>query len=251
MKRSLLATGLLAALAGGPCLAADPMAAEGRDLYLRYCSGCHGERGDGKGSAAEMLIVKPRDFTRGIFKFRSTVAGSLPTDADLLRTITRGINRTSMPEWSLLPERGRRALVAYVKSFVPDWAARGPGRVVPIPSPPATLSTPESIARGQEVYTLLECTTCHGTSGLGDGPSAKTLSPDTWGNPQKPFNFTKGKLKSGGAPEDVYRTFMTGLNGTAMPSYEEIFAQPDGESIREGDAWNLVSYVLSLRKERP
>jgi hypothetical protein len=32
-----------------------------------------------------------------------------------------------------------------------------------------------------------------------------------------------------------------------MPSFYEIFAQPDGENIREGDAWNLVSYVLSLR----
>ncbi len=32
-----------------------------------------------------------------------------------------------------------------------------------------------------------------------------------------------------------------------MPSYADIFAEPDGENIREGDAWNLVSYVLSLR----
>ncbi len=40
---------------------------------------------------------------------------------------------------------------------------------------------------------------------------------------------------------------MTGLNGTAMPSYYDIFAQPDGEHIREGDAWNLVAYILSLR----
>ena len=65
------------------------------------------------------------------------------------------------------------------------------------------------------------------------------------------INFTKGKLKGGGAPEDVYRTFMTGLNGTAMPSFYDIFAEPDGESLFEGDAWHLVSYVLSLRKERP
>jgi hypothetical protein len=44
---------------------------------------------------------------------------------------------------------------------------------------------------------------------------------------------------------------MTGLNGTAMPSFEDIFAQPDGESIREGDGWHLVSFILSLRKESP
>jgi hypothetical protein len=34
-----------------------------------------------------------------------------------------------------------------------------------------------------------------------------------------------------------------------MPSYYDIFAQPDGDSIREGDAWNLVSYIVSLRKD--
>lgn len=251
MMRSLvLALGLLASTVG-PARADEALVAEGRQVYDRYCVGCHGQAGDGNGPAAAMLIVKPRDFTKGIFKFRSTAAGSLPTDDDLVRTVTRGLARTSMPEWSLLPDRERRAVVAFVESFVPDWKAREPGRVVPIPPRPATLGTTDSIARGREVYGLLECSTCHGVQGLGDGPSAKTLPPDTWGNPQKPFNFTKGRLKSGGDPEDIYRTFMTGLNGTAMPSYEDIFAQPDGESIREGDAWNLVSYVLSLRKERP
>ena len=44
------------------------------------------------------------------------------------------------------------------------------------------------------------------------------MDADAWGNPQHPFDFTKGRLKSGAAPEDVYRTFMTGLNGTAMLS---------------------------------
>jgi len=141
--------------------------------------------------------------------------------------------------------------VGVVKSFYPEWSERSAGPVVRIAPRPASFGTPDSVARGKEVYALLECTTCHGTSGRGDGPSAKTLSPDTWGNPQKPFDFTKGRLKSGGAPEDVYRTFMTGLNGTAMPSFQDIFDQPDGESIREGDAWNLVSYVMSLRKEHP
>jgi len=139
--------------------------------------------------------------------------------------------------------------VAVVKSFFPDWDARGPGVPIPIPAAPADLESPERIARGQAVFELLECATCHGAGGRGDGPSAKTLQPDAWGNPQKPFNFTKGKLKSGGNPEDVYRTFMTGLNGTAMPSYYDIFAEPDGENIKAGDGWSLVAYVRSLREK--
>lgn len=230
-----------------PVVTHDESLRAGRALYASYCAGCHGANGDGKGPAADMLIVKPRDFTSGLFKFRSTPNGTLPTDADLMRTITHGVNRTSMPEWSLLPERERLALVQYVKSFYPGFVEIGPGAPIHVPRPPATLGSPESVARGRELYEMLECGRCHGDGGRGDGPSAATLAPDSWGNAQRPFDFTKGALKSGAAPEDVYRTFMTGLNGTAMPSYADVFDEPDGENIKPGDAWNLVSYILSLR----
>jgi mono/diheme cytochrome c family protein len=251
MRRALL--GLLAVLAAAHAAAADERAetlrAEGARVYARYCVGCHGQAGDGHGPAATMLITKPRDFTTGVFKFRSTPSGSLPTDQDLYRVISRGVFRTSMPEWSLLTERDRLAVIEYVKAFFPEWESRSAGAPIFVPRAPASVGSPEAVGRGRELYQMLECSACHGDGGRGDGPSAKTLPPDAWGNPQRPFNFTKGRLKSGGAPEDVYRTFMTGLNGTAMPSYYEIFAEPDGENIREGDAWNLVSYILSLRSD--
>ena len=232
-------------------LAQAPMEAlrnEGRQVYLRYCVGCHGERGDGAGPAAEMLIVKPRDFTKGVFKFRSTPTGTLPTDEDLYKIISRGVYRTSMPDWALLSERERLAVVQYVKTFYPSWKEQGAGTPVYIPPPPPTLGSAESVARGKELYAMLECSACHGTSGRGDGPSAKTLDTDIWGNRQKPFDFTKGQLKSGPTPQDIYRTFMTGVSGTAMPSFADIFGEPDGENIFPGDAWNLVSYILSLRQ---
>lgn len=245
------AISLLALVA--PARAADLTAteAQGAAVYVRYCSGCHGLQGDGRGAAAPMLITQPRDFTSGLFKFRTTPSGSLPTDEDLFRVITRGVYRTSMPEWSLLGERERWALVAYVKRFYPEWGARGAAAPISVPPAPPWLSDAESVARGKDLYALLECTACHGERGRGDGASAATLPPDAWGHPQRPFDFTKGRLKSGAAPEDIYRTFMTGLNGTAMPSYYDIFAAPDGENIRDDDAWRLVAYILSLRAPGP
>jgi cytochrome c oxidase cbb3-type subunit 2 len=244
------AVALLVVGVAAPTGAADltPLQADGAQVYARYCVGCHGVNGDGRGPAAEMLITKPRDFTQGLFKFRSTPSGSLPTDQDLYTIISRGVYRTSMPEWTLLGERERWALVAYVKAFYPGWAERGTMAPIFVPQPPPSLGSPESVARGRALYELLECSACHGERGRGDGPSAATIAPDAWGNPQHPFDFTKGRLKSGSSPEDVYRTFMTGLNGTAMPSYYSIFAEPDGETILEGDAWNLVAYILSLRE---
>jgi cytochrome c oxidase cbb3-type subunit 2 len=151
-----------------------------------------------------------------------------------------------MPEWSLLTEGERWAVIAYVKGFYPTWSERGPGAPIFIPPPPPTFGSPAAVARGRHLYELLECSACHGDQGRGDGASVATIPADAWGNPQHPADFTKGRLKSGPAPEDIYRTFMTGLNGTAMPSYYEIFAEPN-EEIQQWDAWNLVSYVLSLR----
>ncbi len=249
MVRSVLgAVALLAVLTGvARGGAAAEQLAEGAKIYTRYCAGCHGAAGDGKGPAADMLIVKPRDFTKGVFKFGSVPSGQLPTDEDLYRIITRGVYRTSMPEWSLLSERERMAVIAYLKGFSPEWAKRGPGEPVHVPKPPATLGSAESIARGKELYDMLGCRACHGDTGRGDGPSAATLVPDAWGNPQKPFDFTSGRLKSGPTPQDVYRTFMVGVGGTAMPAFGDVFQNPDGETFRVGDAWHLVSFILSLR----
>ena len=223
---------------------------QGQQVYALHCAGCHGARGDGQGPAANLLVVKPRDFTSGIFKFRSTPFGTLPTDDDLYRSITRGIYGTSMPSWALLSERDRLALVAYIKTFYPEWEERGAGIPIHIPEPPATFGSPETVARGREIYDLLGCATCHGEQGQGDGQSANDLDPDAWGFKQRPFDFTKGQLRGGPTEKDVYRTFMTGIYGTAMPSYADIFSEPDGEYIKEGDAWTLVAYIISLRQTK-
>ena len=60
--------------------------------YRRYCVGCHGEIGNGEGENAQWLDPKPRNFTLGIFKCRSTPTGTLPTDTDLYDTIGRGVS---------------------------------------------------------------------------------------------------------------------------------------------------------------
>src|SRR3990167_4453688 len=122
--RLALAVGLLlVALRGVPASASDALLARGRAVYEANCAVCHGERGDGAGHAAHMLRVQPRDFTRGLFKFRSTPSGVLPTDEDLLATVTRGLRWTAMVGRPDLPEPDRRAVVQYVKTFV----ARAPG----------------------------------------------------------------------------------------------------------------------------
>ena len=53
--------------------------------------------GDGEGENAQWLDPKPRNFTLGVFKCRSTTTGTLPADPDLFDTIGRGLDRSNMP----------------------------------------------------------------------------------------------------------------------------------------------------------
>src|SRR5262245_29079314 len=106
--------------------------ARGREVYERRCVGCHGPKGDGNGPVAAFLDPRPRDFRLGAFKFRTTPSGSLPTDGDLFRTLTRGVRYTAMPTWHELPEKDRLAVISYVKTFSPRWKDEKPDAPIPI-----------------------------------------------------------------------------------------------------------------------
>src|SRR5262249_60483328 len=93
----------------------------GRDIYSARCIGCHGENGDGNGPAATFLSPRPRNFTRGDFKFRTTRSGSLPTRGDLYRTVPRGVRWTAMPSSHELPDKARIAVVPFINSFSRLW----------------------------------------------------------------------------------------------------------------------------------
>ena len=90
-------TGLLRAQ--GPDVGTDAQRESGKVLYLKYCSQCHGEKGDGEGSATPHLQPRPRDFTTGKFKARTTPNGALPVHQDLLNVLRKGMPYTSMPAW--------------------------------------------------------------------------------------------------------------------------------------------------------
>jgi mono/diheme cytochrome c family protein len=91
-------------------------AAERRGLHRRYCASCHGVAGDGTGPLAALLSPYPRDFRRGVFKFKSTAGpGTPPTHDDLVRIVTEGNPGTAMPSFRRLPAEDRDALAQYTK----------------------------------------------------------------------------------------------------------------------------------------
>jgi mono/diheme cytochrome c family protein len=209
----------------------------GGDLYYRYCWGCHGARGDGNGENAPYVTPTPRNFVAAVFKCRSTPTGYLPTEQDIYNTLERGIITSNMPNWSALSAQNRADLVAFIKTFSPRWTTEKPG--TPIVVPPEPKVTLESIKHGRELFTKLECWKCHGPQGRGDGPSASTLT-DSNDQPIRPYNFYTGyRFKCGTTNQDLYKIFMTGLDGTPMPSFADV--------IKPEEAWDLVHFLRTLQ----
>jgi len=218
-------------------------AADAKSDYRRYCAGCHGDLGDANGENAVWLDPKPRDFTIATFKCRSTPTGTLPTDEDLYSAIERGFTNSNMPIWNTFTKEQRADLVAYIKIFSPRWEKEKAGE--PLKIPPETAVTIESIAHGKALFTKLECWKCHGPAGKGDGPSAATLT-DSKDNPIRPYNFAAGgndsRFKCGSTNQDIYKIFMTGVDGTPMPSFADV--------IQPNDAWDLVHFLRTLQVHR-
>jgi DMSO reductase family type II enzyme heme b subunit len=233
---------LLAAVGlGGTAAHAAGDPERGKALARAWCAGCHGAEGKGNGPAAARLDPRPRDFTTGTYKIRSTPSGGLPTDADLFRTITVGMPGSAMPGWDHLSGQEREDLVAYLKVLSPRFGREPAPAPLPIGAPPP--GTDAARERGRTLYADLGCPECHGEAGRGDGPSAPTLK-DEAGFPIRPANLTKPwTFRGGSRPEDLARTIRTGLAGTPMPAY--------AESMDEAQTWDLVAYLRTLAPARP
>jgi len=238
----------------------------GREVFAVACAGCHGYDGNGEGAVAGLLAPRPRNFLSGRFKFRSTPSGTMPLETDLVRTISDGLHGTSMPPFAAMTREDMLSVIAWVRKLYRDnflaeliqeeygdeepdpegleelrdiVAARLESEQ-PIEIPAEPMTDDASIQRGRDLYYRMGCHECHGRSGRGDGSSSATLKDD-WGNPIRPADFTLPMgIKTGQDPRMIYRTFMTGLDGTPMPSF-------NGQITPE-EAWDLTHYVLRLRR---
>jgi DMSO reductase family type II enzyme heme b subunit len=226
----------------------DEMLEQGRATYFGRCSFCHGLLGDGEGPAAKYLDPRPRDFTLGTFKFRTTQSGELPTNEDLFRTVSRGLPGTAMQGFDSdlikngLSEDERWAVISYIKTFAqefedPDLDPVKTGKVISLPADRAPHDA-ATIAKGKAVFEKAKCSSCHGELGRGDGN--KEFRKDDWGFPIRIRNVTHPwKIKAGADVEDIYMRFTSGISGTPMPSFIK--------TLNEEDRWSLANYIKSLQ----
>jgi len=219
----------------GADLAADvPL---GRRVYAQRCAVCHGPDGRGNGPAAPSLIPRPRDFTLGQFKYKSTAAGQPPTEADLMHVVATGLPASAMPYWrDILDSVETRAVVAYVKSMSRGFERPAPA---PLAVPPRAAPTAASIARGRALFTTKGCIACHGSDGR-----ARLVQKDAKGYPLVSRDLTAPwTFRGGSEPEQIWLRLTTGLAPGPMPSF--------AATTTAAERWDLVNYVGSLARIPP
>src|SRR3954468_11225645 len=114
----------------------------------------------------------------------------------------------------------------YAGQAKPAAAAKG--------APAAAKATPESIANGETLYKR-QCQTCHGATGLGDGPASKYLKG-------KLPNFTDKTVMSKMKEEEIHETVTNGVKtevGT-MPAFKT--------KLKPEEIQDVINYVHSLAK---
>lgn len=212
---------------------------------------CHGADGVGDGPVAKRLGLRPRDFTRGRFKLKTSVPDQMPFDEDLFRSLSVGFPDGAMPAFVDFTGEERWSLVDHVRSLAQRTTPEG--RAISwFDAYPASTRAPEGdpagrgrIDRGRELFrTIAQCSRCHGEQGRGDGPLAAELR-DSDDQPQPLPDFAQGQLsfKGGAEGADIFRVLSTGMAGTAMPSFLALSRQ---------DREDLARFVTSLlRPVRP
>ena len=109
-KKQGLAFLLLALISWAPHASANPADLEtGRDIFYKHCKACHGDKGDGKTFAANVLNPPPKNFTAEQSKKELT-------EERMIQSVTEGRKGTAMMPWgSNLTQKEIRAVVHYIR----------------------------------------------------------------------------------------------------------------------------------------
>ena len=253
---------------------------EAAEIYQLRCAVCHGETGAGDGPAADFVYPRPRDFTLGLWKYKTSPGDLPPSDTDLFDTIRHGLPGTSMPGWSrLFTDRQIEGLVQVVKGFdttaiwapedADDDAFDDEGHYLkdPLiiseaePTQGQITYSPESVALGKEIFEE-NCRKCHGERGRGNLTSGEFLDDDfgyriwprdltkpwTWRTTEASAGGLSGEAQRDETIRNIYRRVSIGIRGTPMPSHR---ATEEGEedAITLEDRWHVANYTYSLRED--
>lgn len=258
-------------------LVAKRQTMQGKELYDDRCMVCHGEMGAGDGIAAERMYPKPRDFSLGLFKYKTTPGALAPSDDDIFNTIKQGLTGTGMPGWgTLLSDDQMKSLIPVIKRFdiAGTWAPEDAEdeafdddgfyqgndfNKITEREPVAGIIaySEESIKQGKVVFEKA-CKECHGDTGRGNITSGKKLEDD-WGfriwprDLTKPWTYRASEVLNKDPViaqtetiKRIYERLSIGITGTPMPAHRAV-EEGNKDPISLDDRWHVANYVYSLR----
>ena len=196
--------------------------ADAETIYQESCSVCHGDDGKGAIWGQESLSVPPRNFTTDAAK------RELTRDR-MIASVTFGRPGTPMPGF------GTQLEPAQVESVVDYVRERFMTGATPTAETGATASTggnpiatgtyhqaayPGDLEgryeRGRDLY-VVNCVTCHGVAGAGDGPRAYFIFP-------RPRNFQDPATQEIMNRPTLFRGVRDGVLGREMPAWGKVLA---------------------------
>ena len=114
------------------------------------------------------------------------------------------------------------------------YAAQSKPAMTAKPAAAAAKASPESIANGETIYKR-QCQMCHGATGMGDGPAAKTLKGKL---PNLADKATMAKVKD----EDIHEQIENGKKSEIgnMPAFKS--------KLKPEEIQDVINYVHTLAK---
>ena len=210
---------------------------EGRRVYARHCSVCHGDTGQGAIWARSGLNPPPANFTD------PRVIGQL-TRERMISSVAYGRAQTAMPAWKgRLSDEQIELTVDYIRYSVMklptdalhqaaghvqaqsltdgskpsghDHDSHGPDQL----DAPLPFDLVGNEEMGGDLYQR-NCADCHGITGEGNGPRAYFIFP-------KPRDFRHPEAQAKYSRAHLFEVISKGTLGTEMPAWDKVLTDAE------------------------
>ncbi len=223
-------------------------------LYQKYCSACHGEKGNGQSRAGSALNPPPRDFT-------APAVSQALTRERMIASVTHGRPGTAMVGWgNRLSPQQIEGIVDHIRAtFMQPQPAAGapasPATASSVPSPHAHTATasrggpgsnsrrviPPNASLGERIY-INNCAVCHGDKGAGAMWTQATLNPS-------PRNFTAELARRELTRERMINSVTYGRPDTAMMSFKSRLSEPEIAAVVDHIRATFMSGVAATSND--
>ncbi len=224
----------------------EPQASHGRDIYMNYCSVCHGDDGGRARWTGAGLNPPPRKFTDPTI--RTTLSRK-----SMVAVVTHGKPNTAMVGFNRqLDDQDIDAVVDYIRNAFMQLSASDTGEAKPPEQQThghsqghshdeetgelkniALMPMPNGLNGDKHAGAAFyrdNCATCHGVDGNGDGPRAYFISP-------KPVAFTDDAHRAHLDRPALFEGIRDGVRGREMPAW--------GKVLNDQQIADVAEYVFT------